>query len=220
MRYGPVVTTDAASLLKRLPPVPRLEQRCVALAMLDALLSPAWESRYYSFNRFWDRDAGSRMASYRDGCGDDYFILFSPDGRAAIKGFDHEAFGGGAVPGVLDGLPDSFADFRDEPAFSMDDTTFCLWNAGSGWERSRSLSNATVEQDGSARMLALLVGTPADYVAHARDNFEIDVDEDIVARFFDLEPLTPALAGALHSHADLEAIDDLDDIGYPTRAPE
>jgi hypothetical protein len=56
-----------------------------ALAMLDAILSPEWEYRYYSCNGKWA--PGETMASMRNGSGDGYFILFNGHG-AAIKGFD------------------------------------------------------------------------------------------------------------------------------------
>jgi hypothetical protein len=56
--------------------------------MLDAILEPEWEYRYYSFNSRWS--PGEMMASMRDGSGDGYFILFDKHG-AAIKGFAHES---------------------------------------------------------------------------------------------------------------------------------
>lgn len=34
-----------------LPPVPLLSQRAQALAMLNALLSPEWQDRYFFFDR-------------------------------------------------------------------------------------------------------------------------------------------------------------------------
>lgn len=185
--------------------------------MLDAILAPEWEYRCYSFNPGWDQERGWRMGSFRNGCGDEYFILFLSDAVAAIKGFDHEAFNGSSVEGVLDGLPADLADFRNEPAFSMENTTFCLWNVGSGWQRSETVAENMIARDGSAAMLALLVGTPADYVAYARDHFEIAVLEPVVARFFALDPLTDELAASLRSNANLAEIEDLDQIGYPRR---
>ena len=211
----PLVTTDATSLVYRLPSVPDVERRCVALAMLDAILSPEWESRYYSFNRYWDRVRNQRMASFRDGCGNEYFILFSSDAVASIKGFDHEAFDGQSVKGVLDGIPDAFADFKNEPAFDMENITFCLWNAGGGWQRSGTLADGVIAKDGSASMLGLLVGTPADYREYARDNFEIAVSAQVVARFFALDKLTSALAASLRQDVDLTQIESIDEIGYP-----
>jgi hypothetical protein len=214
----PLVTTDTTSLVYRLPSVPDVERRCVALAMLDAILSPKWEYRYYSFNRYWDRARNQRMGSFRDGCGDEYFILFSSDTVASIKGFGHEAFDGRSVKGVLDGIPDAFVDFKNEPAFDMENITFCLWNVGGGWQRSGTLADGVIERDGSASMLGLLVGTPADYAEYARDNFEIAVLCRVVARFFALDKLTAALAASLRHDVDLAQIEDIDEIGYP-RSP-
>ena len=56
--------------------------------MLDAILSPEWEYRYYSFNASWG--PAQELASMRNGTGDDYAIVFSPAG-AWIRVFDHES---------------------------------------------------------------------------------------------------------------------------------
>jgi hypothetical protein len=202
-----------ADIADRLPPPAALESRCKALALLDAILSPDWEFRYYSFNRHWDRERGQRMASFRDGSGSEYFILFYREPIAALKGLAKEIPN---VARVLDGLPASFDDFAREPAFSMDDTTFCLWNEGDGWRRSRSVPAETIEEDGSSEMLHLLAGTPEDYATYAREYFEIDVSAEVVARFFGLEPFTESLARELHpDFDDSELAKDLEEIGYP-----
>src|SRR5579859_6032415 len=114
-----------------LPPPEALRRRCRSLAMLDAILSPEWEYRYYSFNSRWAK--GEMMASMRDGSGDTYFILFTAAG-VALKGYAHESALAGynvenrrPYPGVLDDVPPEFERFLKEPAFSMDFTTFCLW---------------------------------------------------------------------------------------------
>lgn len=64
--------------LTALPDVEGLRKLTQSLAMLDAIMSPEWEDRYYSFNSQWD--AGEMMASMRNGSGDEYFILFGPHG--------------------------------------------------------------------------------------------------------------------------------------------
>jgi hypothetical protein len=192
--------------------------------MLDAVLSPEWDYRYYSFNRRWDPEASTRMASMRNGVGDEYFILFFPDGTAAIKGFAHESpalAGGFLVPGVFEGIPGFFDGFLNEPAFSMDRATFGLWYADGRWTRSNVLSRSIVDADGSGEHLSLLVGTAADYAAFAAEYFEVEVDAEVVGRFFRHEPLTSDLAAALYEDADLDPItDELDDIGYPVGPAE
>ncbi len=56
--------------LASLPDVESLKQLSQSLAILDAIMSPDWEFRYYSFNSKWSE--GEMMASMRDGSGDDY----------------------------------------------------------------------------------------------------------------------------------------------------
>ncbi len=126
--------------LANIPDVESLRRLSQSLAMLDAIISPRWESRYYSFNSKWS--AGEMMASMRDGSGDDYFILFNSHG-AIIKGFAHES---AMTPwaneplkvwrGVLDNVPNEFQSFLSEPAFSIESTTFCIWRrySDSSWQ--------------------------------------------------------------------------------------
>src|ERR1700740_1935501 len=109
--------------LSALPEAVGLRRLCRSRAMLDAILCPEWPYRYHSFNANWA--AGEEMASMRDGCGDGYFILFTKAG-AIMKGFAHESEAwrrtsqrGQPLPGMFDGVPEEFAGFLDEPAFSM-----------------------------------------------------------------------------------------------------
>jgi len=74
--------------LELLPDVDGLRALLQSLAMLDAILSPEWEYRYYSFNSRWSE--GEQMGSMRDGCGNEFFALFNEAG-CFFKGFDHEA---------------------------------------------------------------------------------------------------------------------------------
>jgi hypothetical protein len=191
--------------MKKLGSVADVERRCVALATLDAILCDDWESRYYSFNSRWNKKKKLRMGSMRNGEGDEWFALFFPDGRAAIKGFAHEAK---QPKGILDDLPKSFApDFLKERAFSMDNTTFCLWSDGDAWITK-----------GKPTMLELVAGTARDYAKWAKDYFGMKVDAKVVQRFFAHEPLTPALARALNRDVELDDVaDDLKEIGYPRR---
>ncbi len=126
--------------LSSLPDVPRLKALLQSMAMLDAILEPQWQYRYYSFNRHWS--VGRQMGSMRNGCGEEFFALFNSSG-CWIKGFDHEApmtpYLAKPIrvwPGVLDSVPAEFADCLREPAFSLEDTTFCIWrrHGEHGWQ--------------------------------------------------------------------------------------
>src|SRR5678816_1485060 len=72
-----------------LPAIPDLLRRTKALAALDLILSPEWEYRYYSFNAAWS--PSELMASMRDGCGDEWWLVFHAHGWAALKGLAHES---------------------------------------------------------------------------------------------------------------------------------
>lgn len=205
-----------------LPSIDGLIRLSKALAMLDAILSPDWEYRYYSFNAKWA--PGEMMASMRNGSGDEYFILFDAHG-AAMKGFDHEAVLSPwssdppvIWPGMYDDLPSEFAAFRGEPAFAMDDVTFCIWrrHGDAAWQCGvRDLPEGD-DPDGSEWMLQILDGDPATYQEFARDYYDVELPIEAIAHVYALNPLTNAIVRSLNEKlalADVAA--DVAEIGYP-----
>jgi len=199
-----------------LPPPRRLEQVCIALATLDAVLCPEWQYRYYSFNRRWSPEHGDRMASMRNGEGDDFFILFTAAG-AAIKGYVHDApMAGSVADGMFGGFPERISGFLDEPAFSMDRTTFCLWSTGAAWSQGPVARPSGDDPDGSADLLQCLVDDPTPYIAFATDYYEVEVPSETVAALYQHTPLTEAIVASLNPETRLaELAEDLDEIGYP-----
>ncbi len=201
--------------LSGLPDPPRLERVMQSLAMLDAILSPEWDYRYYSFNSAWGE--GERMGSIRNGSGDELFALFSEAG-CFIKGFDHEA----ALEGVSASefyrqVPPAFEAGVIEPAFSPDDVTFCYWRAPGDTEWSRALLPAyAAARDGSEELLEALDGDPASYLRFARSYFEVELPLEAVAGFFEQRPLSEAVARLLNPSAEWEALkEEAEEIGYP-----
>ena len=124
----------AQDVARRLPDLPVVRDRSRSLAMLDAILSPEWEYRYYSFVAAWG--PAQELASMRNGSGDDYAIVFSPAG-AWVRVFAHESpmspWGlepPRPWPGVLDTVPTAFQACVQEPAFTLDGVAMvsaCLW---------------------------------------------------------------------------------------------
>jgi hypothetical protein len=206
--------------ISELPDVPRLMQLMQSLAMLDAILSPEWDYRWYSFNSRWAED--ERMGSIRNGSGDELFALFTAAG-CFIKGFDHEqADYQTPATAFYSQLPEPFAKQAMEPAFSPDDATFCLWRgmADAEWHR------VTVEAyspgyDGSEWLLELFDGRPDSYRAFAKDYFEVELGHEEVAALYAHRPLTEAMVRALNPDADWPAArQDAHEIGYPTAETE
>ncbi|MBW3635689.1 MAG: hypothetical protein KY445_04370 [Armatimonadetes bacterium] len=191
------------------------------MALLDAILQPEWQYRYYSFNVHWNE--GEEMASMRDGAGNDYFLLFSNAG-AILKGFDHESPMSPYAsdppriwPGILERVPAVFASFLAEPAFALEATTFCIWRTSSDqkWQVGDIEFPDGDDPDGSASILTLLDGNPQNYCDWATENYEVKVNLKAVEDIFAHRPITPQIVGSLNAGLDLEDLtDDLREIGY------
>lgn len=195
-----------------LPPIASLRRITQSLAMLDAILCPEWEYRYYSFNSQWA--PAEEMASMRDGCGDDWFLLFNEHG-AALKGFVHELAQGSALPDEIQRqVPGSFSSFLGEAAFSMQHATFCYWCAAgsSTWHKVSGFDG----DDGAQDMLDQLISGPSGYQAWAQAYYEVPVPLDAVTAIFSHAPITEALVQALNPQAEMDGVlADAQEIGYP-----
>lgn len=174
-----------------LPSIPVLRRVAQSLAMLDAILCPEWEYRYYSFNAAWG--PGREMASMRNGSGDDWFLLFPSE------------------------VPPEFSSFLNEPAFSLANATFCYWRraAEATWSRVAGLA----PDDGSDEMLKLLVSGPSTYQQWAQEYFEVPVALEGVMAVFNHSPLSDTLIRSLNPEADIAGVHaDASEIGYPNGA--
>jgi hypothetical protein len=184
---------------------------------LDAILSPEWQFRYYSFDSHWAK--GEMMASMRNGSGDQWFALFCEAG-VVIHGLAHEASVfrvGNPWPGIFETIPPQFAAFVDEPAFDARNSTFCLWHTSpSGWERGPVEFPDTPDPDGSEGLLAILDNNPRTYQAWAENYHEISVDLAVVADVYRHIPLTQEHVQALNKTVAIaDLAEDLQSIGYP-----
>jgi len=211
------------SILMALPDPDTLRRKAQSLAVLDAIMSPDWQYRYYSFNSKWGDKA--MMASMTDGCGDNFFILFNEDG-AILKGFDHESSMSpwaredqSLWPGLFDGVPPQFAQFLTEPAFDIPNTTFCIWrlNDENRW-RIGAITFPDGEDggDGSQELLSIFVGGPESYREFARDYYEKEVPLESLERVYRHEPLTVKLVSLLNPEVAFSSLKkEMEEIGYP-----
>ena len=187
--------------LPRLPPPAHLERICKGLAVLDAILSPAWEHRYYSFDAKWS--ATARMASMRNGEGDAYFIVFEA-GLAFLKGFAHEY--PRADPAVIfHGVPAVLAPQVNQAAFSIQDVTYGGWYADDAW---------TIRGDDHGQ-LVLASGQVDLYCNFVADYYERDVPRGSVYAILTGKPLDDALVAKIDPERKLaDLAEDLAEIGY------
>jgi hypothetical protein len=211
--------------LLSLPDIIGLRRRAQSLAVLDAIMSPDWQYRYYSFNSKWDVD--EMMASRKNGSGEELYVLFTRFG-AILKGFDHESLMSpwarddqSLWPLIFESVPTVFEQFLKEPSFDIPDTTFCVWrqNSDSSWQVSSIEYPDTDEgADGSEEQLALFAGGPELYLEFAKEYFEKSVPLETVKQIYGHEPITELAVSQLNPDADPKSLDaELPEIGYPSR---
>ena len=203
--------------LKILPGIEELRRLCQALATLDAILCPEWEYRYFSFNAGWA--PGEMLSSMRDGEGDDWLILFDRNG-AIIKGFmvASKMAEDCPWPGVVDAVPEDFADFLNEPAFAIDKTTFCLWRRSSddGWNVGPVEYPPGRDPDGSQALLRYLDGDPGTYREWGEEYYGERLNPKAIEQIYRHDRLTEFLIRSLNPKARLENLrDEIEEIGYP-----
>ena len=217
-------------VIRKLPEISVVRDHSRAMAMLDAILSPEWDSRYYSFDSAWSPT--EEMASMRDGSGNEYSIVFSAAGAYA-RGFDHESPMSPyrvsplvSWPGLLDTVPEVFRSCVEEPSFSDPDramrATVVFWReaSDSGW-RSGAVeipAKDRMDADGAEWLFDVLAdGRPEAYQQFAEEYYEVEVDLDAVRHVYALRPLSQGVVSALNPDVVLgDLAEDIVQTGYPT----
>lgn len=211
-----------SNYMASLPDIASLRKLSQSLAMLDAILSPEWDYRFYSFNSKWAEN--EMMASMRNGAGDGYFLVFNSV-SAIIKGFDHESpmspyasTPRNVWPGVLSDVPPEFESFLKEPAFLMNDTTFCLWrkHGDAAWQQGRINYPEGQDPDGTEELLFILDGNPSTYQEFAEEYYGSEIDLAAVEHVYKHRELTDEIIALLNPDISIEDLhEDLNEIGYP-----
>lgn len=215
---------SVADLAARLPAIPELWKWTQSLAVLDAILCPEHDMRYFTFDPAWSETQA--LAAMDNGSGDEWSIVFGAAG-VYVRGFDHESdlspWGlepPAVLPGLIDDVPEALRELVTEPAFTLDDVpsvTHVLWRLAGDASWSYGLpSDPALHDDSSADdLFAELAGEPAAYVAYASEYFEVDLPASAVERVLAHEPLTDELIRAVDGTADVRAArDEAKEIGY------
>ena len=215
-------TNISSSNLSTLPPIKELKRICQSIAVLDCILEPDYEFRYYSYNSKWDNN--EELASMRDGSGDSCFILFTMSG-AIIKGFVHESlFGNYAIskgepwPNIYNSIPDEFKEFISEPAFSINNVSFCIWqrHTDTDWNIGDIQFPSKPDPDGSEEILSIYDGNPETYKKWAESYYEAELDLHVIGKIYEHLPLSSEVVKTLNSERSLnDILDDIEEIGYP-----
>ena len=209
-------------LIRRMPDPHTLRRISRALAVLDLILYDVVDRLYFfSFDARWSET--EEAALMRDGSGNEYSIVFSPDGAFAY-GFDHESPMSPYVndrkpwPGLLDGVPEVFHNARDEPAFSdgVPRATVCFWRTtdDTAW-RCGPVENA--DKDGADWLFEVIAdGRPEAYLTFAEDYYEVALDLESIRHAYALMPLTEYVVTSLNPRRRLADLSEgIAEIGYP-----
>jgi hypothetical protein len=205
-----------------LPQIDILLKRTKALAALDLIMSPDWQYRYYSFNSAWA--PLEQMASMRNGCGDEWWIVFHDSGWAALKGLDHESIAWSQgreniSKAIQDQFPLELSGFATEPAFRWDSTSFAYFYLPSKnvWCYANLATPFGSLNSGDTALLHLLVSPASDYVSFASDYYEREIPVDAVESILSHQAITQDMINHLNPEVTLDEISKelFVEIGYP-----
>ncbi|MET9701036.1 hypothetical protein ABZY31_29550 [Streptomyces sp. NPDC006529] len=216
-------------LTRALPDIATLRDRCRAMAALELVISGNESGGYFSYALAWG--PGEEAALMDNGSGDDYAVVFTPDGVFGC-GFDHESpmspwasdDDPAPWPGLVDGMPEVFAPQLTEAAFATDEgvinATAVFWRetGDTAWRAGTvEFPAGHPDPDGTDHLFAVLAaGTPEAYHAFAEDYYESDLPLDAVRHLWELRPPTQAVVDALNPGLPLEAVAPrLARVGYP-----
>ncbi len=208
--------------LELMPEINKLKLLLKSLAVLDAIMSPEWEYRFYSYNSKWD--SGEEMASMRNGCGDDFYVLFNTSG-CFVKGFAHESSMSSwsttnqeVWPRLLDSVPSEFSKAVKEPAFSMENISFCIWCKYNDKLWSHGVIDFVKDEDpdGSVYLLEIFDGNCETYSQFAEEYYEVEIPISAINHIYTHQPLTESVVHSLNPDISLSNLEnDLIEIGYP-----
>lgn len=201
-------------------PHPRLlAQRAMALALLDAIICPELDYRYFTYDPAFG--AGQHVAAMRNGEGDHWYLHLSAAG-AIIKGHVKDLPRAQARAMALHAqakVPPDFSALLHESAFMMENVSFCYWQRAQehGWRQlAHPDARLLHSYDGSADYLSILLASSHSYHAYASDYFECEPPLASIEHLYAHAPLTAPIVRSLNPQMGLDdALAAAARIGYP-----
>jgi len=191
----------------------------MALAMLDAIICPEAEYRYFSYDPNFA--PGQHVAAMKNGEGDHWYLHLSSAG-AIIKGHVQDLPRGESRAMALQAqavVPEDFGALLHEPRFAMDCVSFCYWRRGADllWNKLAHPDPRMAHRyDGSEDYLSILLAPASCYYEYAVDYFECDPPLASIEHLYAHAPLSTAIVKSLNPQATLsDALLAAERIGYP-----
>jgi len=199
------------SNINLLPTPTQLRKISQSLAMLDAIIMPEWEYRYFSFDAHWDDDEEEMMASMKTGQGDEYYILFRPrNALGKVYSPNMLKMTKSEITQLEDKVPYTLTGFMDEEAFDIDNASFFFWfgRADKSW--------TCTEKQSDLNYLRFLLGDATVYKEWAEEHYKKSIDLDIVKKIMMYKPLTNDMVEKLNPTISIQELsEDIEEIGYP-----
>ena len=109
----------------------------------------------------------------------------------------------------------------DEPAFDIASTTFVIWRLATddAWHTDDIEYPDDAYGDGSGDLLSTMVLSAVEFTGWLEENYEVDVDSDIIKHVFDNRPMTNAQLSVLNPDASIKALRKaVAETGYPVKS--
>ena len=162
--------------INELPSIDEVKKILQGLALIDAILMPEWEYRFFSYNCNWDGKGNEAMASMRDGEGNEYFLYFSDLGVVGKVLFKNKIQN---PLSTLEKIPDIFESFKNEVAFNLEDTSFFFWRSYEDKKWITSPNNLKLYP-----LLGFIKNSYKGYQQWAESYYEIDINSRILKEVF------------------------------------
>jgi hypothetical protein len=211
--------------LSTMPDIDPLRLHMQRLAALNAVFSVDMGEPQFGFDPKWGKN--QQLATNINGGGDELYLHFTSRG-CFIKGFAHESemtpykrADKSLWPGVVEGVPLEFQGSLREPAFDPEATTFVVWRltTDAAWSTGKVEFPPGDYKDGSADLLEPITFTAERFAEWLSENYETEVDEEIVAAVFAGRPLTDEQLKSLNPEAKVREIRAaVIETGYPVEA--
>lgn len=191
---------NAIGNISDLPSPDRVKRHSQGLALMDAIMMPEWEYRYFSFNCNWDGHHKEMLASMRDGQGSEYFLHFSEQGVAGkVLSAGHQLTDSKAF---LRNVPAIFSGFANEPAFDLQSATFFFWRDASANQWLSSPSDLK-----SYPLLGFLVDGALAYQKWAENYYEKKINADVLEEVFASLKITAGQLRILNPDITIDELD-------------
>lgn len=185
--------------------IDEITKKLKSIALLEAIVCPEWEYRYYSYNSRWGD--GEEMASMRNGSGDEWF-LWLKDGLAAIKVLCHEFGALKGIETIKNQFPSGYKEFISEPAFSINESSSLWYLSNDKWVKF------DVDEEKANKLLSVFNWGPSEYKEWAEDYYEEEFSLEAIENIMSGN-LTDSDIHSLNSELTLKDVEDeIAQIGY------